>query len=279
MFIFLQTILSYTSIFTDIQFYMSSQIYFHVGLERTGSTFLQRKIFPFFEGVHYINKSGFDNAPAIIKNSSSSRFLVSREFNRDFYDQIQKFRSEVEGEIYPIVFLRRHDSWLLSQYKRHIKNGSIRKIEEFFSCGEKPCFLNKDALNFEEKLLTLKDTFENPPLIIFYQDLVNEKEETIYRIASYVGAKVNLDSICTKPIHTSYSSHQLRVYHSFCNSFPFLRRKKGIRYVILYIAKVLPKSWYQHVNLYPEPYLLEIKETYTKDWEACLEFARQHPRG
>ena len=53
------------------------QIYFHVGMPRTASTFLQYKVFPVLEGIKYIKKHNFKKHNKIISEASFDKFLLS----------------------------------------------------------------------------------------------------------------------------------------------------------------------------------------------------------
>ncbi|RLD17565.1 MAG: hypothetical protein DRI36_03430, partial [Caldiserica bacterium] len=98
------------------------EVYFHVGLGKTGSKYLQFVFFPKLKGIYYIHFSKYKKSKEIIKRKNFKKFLVSREFDRQFEDEINWFSKDFP-DAKPIMVLRRHDSWILSQFKRFIKNG------------------------------------------------------------------------------------------------------------------------------------------------------------
>jgi hypothetical protein len=248
-----------------------TKIFFHVGLERTGTTFLQRKVFPHFKGLRYIPKKQYLRAPEIIRTTPQKTVLVSHEFNRGFADAMRAFRKTVEGDIYPIIVLRRHDKWLLSLYKRDLKNGKICTLSEFTEHH-----LNADALDFCRKIKLLRETF-NDPLVLFYEELVTAPEAFISKMADFIATTPDWDKINLTPVHTSYSDHQLSVlYHtSELIRWHFLHSNKIFRYTILSLANLLPREWFRKKELFPKRYLEQTRRKYAKDWEDCLALIAQ----
>jgi hypothetical protein len=237
-----------------------------VGLERTGSTFLQKNVFPALEDITYINKRQYDSASVIIHKAPHATILVSREFNRDFESQIRSFQNQIDAEIRPIIVLRNPLSWLQSQYRQQVKIGCKQSINEFFPLDGSKGELNTDALDFHEKIVLLGQVFCKTPIVWHYEDLVKDPEIFIKNIASTLQVPIHWEKVRLKQIHTSYPDHQLRVLfwsyqHLVSGAF---RHKKIYRYVILTIARWLPKRWFRHIELFPEEYLSEFKERFEK---------------
>ena len=105
-------------------------IYFHVGLGKTGSTYLQVKFFPKLKGLQYVPTIDYKRYQKVIEKSKANKILVSREFDRQLEDEIKKFAA-----LYPeariIIVLREHDTWIASQYKRFVKNGFNGSFRKF----------------------------------------------------------------------------------------------------------------------------------------------------
>ena len=55
------------------------QIYYHVGLGKAASTYLQNRIFPALDGIRYIHRDRYRRYRSIIDKSHDDRYLVSRE--------------------------------------------------------------------------------------------------------------------------------------------------------------------------------------------------------
>ncbi len=99
------------------------EIYFHVGLGKTGTKFLQHEFFPKITGIYYIKPQKYIRAKSIIldclkKNKNQNlKFLISCEFDKQFERETEDF-SKFFPDTGIIIVFRRHDEWILSQYKR-----------------------------------------------------------------------------------------------------------------------------------------------------------------
>ena len=102
------------------------EIYFHVGTGKTGSTFLQARIFPLLKGIHYIPTNRYHKIFLEIEKYSSTKILISREFDQQLEREVKRF-SEKHTNTNPIIIFRRHDSYIASQYRRFVKNGFTGK--------------------------------------------------------------------------------------------------------------------------------------------------------
>ena len=101
---------------------MKKVIYFHVGISKTGSTFLQKRVFPFLKNIHYIPTRKYFKINEEISSIKQESVLVSREFDRQFEREIELFAKNHQNVV-PIIVFRRHDQYLASQYRRFVKNG------------------------------------------------------------------------------------------------------------------------------------------------------------
>ncbi|MEQ9306731.1 MAG: hypothetical protein RJQ14_22645, partial [Marinoscillum sp.] len=90
------------------------QVYFHVGLGKVASTFLQQRVFPALGGIHYIPTRKYRKAKHIIGTVSAEKVLVSREFDRQLEQEDEWYTKDFpQAKI--IILLRRHDEWAASQ--------------------------------------------------------------------------------------------------------------------------------------------------------------------
>ncbi|NPA38061.1 MAG: hypothetical protein GXO47_14555, partial [Chlorobi bacterium] len=95
------------------------QIFFHTGLSKTASTFLQERVFPLFEGVEYIHRMyRYNRVFDIISGTRKKKILISREFDKQFERELSRF-SPKYPDIQVFIVLRRQDSWIASQYRRY----------------------------------------------------------------------------------------------------------------------------------------------------------------
>ncbi len=264
------------------------ELYFHIGLAKTGSTYLQNKFFNKLKGIKYIHTSKFYRYNDIINSCDDTKILFSREFDRQFFNETIKI-----AEKYPyakiIIALRSNEKWIASQYRRYVKNGGSKPFNEFINIKtNKGVWKIEDAL-FLPKLKFLKRHFNNPPLILFYEEFKENPHNTFKKIADYTNSSYEKKSVDLKAKHKSYSDKQLLFVRKLTKRFykkdPYefssgkvtwlkYRTRWFILHIFLYLAKLIPRK--KEIVLIPKSQLSEYKSFYQKDWDACKEFAKEH---
>jgi hypothetical protein len=267
---------------------MNKEVYFHLGLGKTGSTYMQYRVFPKFKGVYYIQRTKYKRCFDIIKNTNHKKYFVSNEFDRQFPHELNRIANEFPSAKV-IIVLRRHDSWLASQYRRWIKNGYSKSFQEFIDLeNDKGEWKQSEAL-FYPYIEMIIEKLHSKPLVLLYDDIVTDPINTFRKIADFMGATFNPTTISLKRKHSSYSKKQLLFRRSWNKKVPadiklsnykliaFFQKLlfiKAVRYGSLYLAKIVPLSMVSNEELTPKEYLHEIREFYRADWEKCVAFAK-----
>jgi hypothetical protein len=263
------------------------RIQFHVGLGKVASKYLQYKVFPSFSGIKYIPTRLFYKAETLIEASNAPNLLVSREFDQQFTEEVEKFAKR-----YPhagtIILLRRPDSWIASQYRRFVKNGFTGSFSDFIDPVLDEGRFKMTDLDFYGKIQTLKKLYLREPLIIIYDEFLANPESSIRQIADYCGAEVDLSALDYSTVHSSYNERQLLFMQRMARKIPvnrstwhrnklifFLQRLPvlAIRYSLLFIGKFVPPSTSQPA-LIPEEALEKIRSLCQENWENCCRAAR-----
>jgi len=264
----------------------SSEIYFHVGLGKTGTTFLQYQVFPQFKGIEYIQRTRYKNVKKIIVATKANKYLVSREFDQQFEVEVKKF-AETFPDTTTILVLRRHDSWLASQYRRAVKNGFTYTFNEFIDLKNDTGFFKIKDLTYYSMILLLEKHFTKKPIVLFYEDMKKEPKIFIENLAKQLGVTVNVNRLNLQPKHTSYNEQQLRAVNwlakqinikkerVFKNEFLHLLHRLYLsiwRYGTLYVSKILPKNWFSQEILLTRENLKVVKIHFEVDWERCKNY-------
>ena len=263
------------------------ELYFHVGLAKTGSTYLQNKFFHKLKGIKYIHTSEFYKYNEIISSAKEEKLLFSREFDRQFFDETLKI-----AEKYPdakiIIVLRSNEKWIASQYRRYVKNGGSRSFKKFIDIEkDKGVWKIEDAF-FVPKLKFLETHFANKPLILFYEEFKESPHKVFQKIADYTGTEYKKEEIDLKPKHKSYSDKQLLFVRNITRKFykkeppEFSEGKVSwlkfrLRWLILHLFLYLAKIAYvkSEKNLIPKTDLETYKEFYKEDWNNCKKIAEK----
>jgi len=265
------------------------QIFFHVGLAKTATTWLQHKVFPNFRGIYYVKNTRYHRYAEIIDRSDHLKYLVSREFDRQLEREVSRFAAR-----YPhartMIVLRRHDSWIASQYRRRVKNGFGLPFEAFLDLERDKGYWKQSDLYFFPKLRILEKYFSEKPLVLFYEDLKSDAVAFVDKMARFCSADYDRNQISLSPFHTSYADKQLRVLRSVSRYlFSPVQQFSGPRvwrwvqkrsrsllvYSILYPAVLLPDAWLPKDDLIPKEQLEKIRQRYADDWQQCREYAER----
>ncbi|MCF8230719.1 MAG: hypothetical protein K9J27_00915 [Bacteroidales bacterium] len=268
---------------------MEPTIFWHVGLGRTATTFMQSQVFPKLKGVYYISKKNFKNADEIINQTHHNKYLLSHEFNRDLNEVLRNFsRKYPDARI--IIVLRKHEEWIASHYRRVVKNGSPCLFKEYFDADNNKGTWKIDDLYYYPKLKCIEKNFNHKPLVLFHHDLKERPEYFLNQILKYLGIS-QYDPISFKARHTSYKDKELKfrrwvTRHTFLKEREYRARhlrggmirfmNKTYRYVVLYLARLIPDALLSDEPLIPQEELDKIKAMYKNDWERCQQYAREN---
>jgi len=266
------------------------ELFCHVGLGKTASTYLQYKFFPRLKGIHYIQRTRYNRFDKIISRKNDPKYLVSREFDRQFEREVKKIAQKYPGA-FIVVVLRRNDSWIASQYRRYVKNGGLQPFENFVDLEHDEGLWKQKDIYFYHRLRLVKDLFEHPPLVLFHDELKQDPYGFFDKLARYMGADYDRNRIDVNPSHKSYTDKQLKILRRF-NRRVFGRDFKGsenkvlhylrfrtrwlFNHLILYIAALLPERFAGTEPLIPAGHLKRIRDHYANDWKRCQEFAKAY---
>ncbi|MFC2129274.1 hypothetical protein ACFLQX_00685 [Bacteroidota bacterium] len=268
------------------------EVFIHTGMGRTGTTFLQHKVFPKFEKIFFHPQVKFRKAVKVIKKGDYQRYLISGEMEYKKLDKHMKEFSVHFPDARPIIMLRRHDEWIASQHRRFVKSGYALKFQEFFNAENDSGFWERDWLRFKDNIEILEKYYTYKPLVLFFDDLKKKPHEFILNLAEYLGARVHLPCINLTPKHASYNEKQLRAVYTVSKKISLRKRKPSnskavnvminllrnlLRYTILFLAPAIPNSWLSTDQFLPDSdQLKKIREQYTPDWEACIQYAEMN---
>lgn len=265
-------------------------IQFHVGLGKVASKYLQYEVFPALQGIQYIPTRLFYKSGELIRQSQASNILVSREFDQQFDTEVRRFASRFP-DTGAIMLLRRHDSWIASQYRRFAKNGFTGSFSDFINPVDNNGKFRIEDLNYRQKIQTLEEVFSRPPLVILYDDLLQDPQKVILKIAGYCHAQIDVNQLKYGKIHSSYSEKQIKFMQQAARRIPvnrdkwkhnrllfFLQRLPvlAIRYSILYLGLIIPARWVGNQPLIPPADLERIRSLTEEDWNACVAYANRH---
>lgn len=261
-----------------------------MGTGKTGTTFLQYRVFPKLKGICYIQRTRYRKAEKIINSTHYSKYLLSREFDQQLERRVRSFAEEFP-ETTPIIVFRRHDSYIASQYRRFVKNGFTGSFTEFFDVENDMGYFRIRDLDYMRQIGILEKYYRNKPIVLLYEDFSKDSRAFIDKLVKLLDVSVNYKKLNLKRKHSSYSEKQLKAIiwagkyinlrkrRVFKNNFLHLLFRlylASIRYPILYVSKCIPASCFNTDPLIPEDELKKVRKYFEKDWEKCVDYSENY---
>ena len=269
----------------------SKPVFFHVGMGRTGTTFLQARVFPKLTSIHYIRNPQYRRGryAQLIERGEANRYLVSHEFDQDLEPELHNIAAKLPHARI-ILVLRRPDQWIASQYRRKVKNGYRGSFRDFFDIHHDQGDWKQRVLGFYQHIRLIEQLFTHKPLVLLYDELKQDPFVFLDKIAAYTGASYRREAIDTTSKHASYEEQQLNFLYWLNSRLPGKARRqlspyKGVRqfqqqlikvprFALMKLATLAPAGWLPGRPLIDEAELETIRASYQEDWEQCLAYVR-----
>ena len=167
-----------------------------MGLHRTGTTFLQKHVFPRIKGIKYYGRH--DNNPyarnycLLVNDNDDKPILISDEglsnYNYLDYDECSPYKiADRLKLLFPhakiIVVFRKKEEWVKSLYNFYVKAGGNKD----FNTWRKEIFKDIDFMKYENYLKNLFDDV----LVLWYEKLKENPKEFVRDICDFIGAPMS----------------------------------------------------------------------------------------
>jgi len=169
---------------------MSSHLTFHCGLQKTGSTYLQQRVFPHISGGTYIGTASFrttveglssGDQPTLLSDENLSGRPVNRRYREQRRDQLSYLSQHWPGASL-LLFLREPSSLVKSFYSQDILQGGTDDFESWLATTNL-----LDGLYFDELAAELQSQHWGKVLLIDQSQLRTDPVGTVTLIARFVG--------------------------------------------------------------------------------------------
>ena len=233
------------------------QVFYHVGLGKAASTYLQDRVFPKLENIRYVPRDRYRGYQKLIDRTRDRRYLISREAAYRLTQRLDEFAA-FKADARVILVLRRHDRWIASHYRRYLKNGGSMEFERYADLGSSaPLIWGERQMRFMPMIEAIESRFGSAPLVLFHEDLKTDPFSLIDQICAFTGAQYHREQIDLSVVHSSWSDEQLKVTRQIGKRIfseipeavehPGLHRvQRRLRlwacYGILGVAKLVPKA-------------------------------------
>lgn len=172
-----------------------TEVYLHIGMPKTGTTFLQERVFPYFDELQLVR--GYRPVRSLFEGEPRQSILLSDEslsgnpFAGDWAEAFES-RMEVLASLFPqahvVVGFRRHADLIVSLYKQHLHQGGTLTLDDFWprpSPDERapiPPRLDPDDLMFSPRVNVLKRAFSGRLMIYTQEEL---EQDPLYLIREF----------------------------------------------------------------------------------------------
>jgi hypothetical protein len=151
---------------------------FHIGLHKTGTTFLQQAVFPELDEFHLVRQ--MQDVRQLFSISPKDRLLVTHEglsenpfegsWRREFKMYVRGI-SRFFSDSTCILGFRRHDRLVRSLYKQYLHEGGTRDVTELFA-PDGSGRIHPDESFFEQRLSFAQEHFSD--VFVYTQEGLRE---------------------------------------------------------------------------------------------------------
>lgn len=167
--------------------------YFHVGLHKTASTYLQRFVFPRWPGIKYLR---YRNIEYFLRLAETEKYLISSEglSGATFAALDERLRGLARlAEMFPganaIIGFRPHGGFVASLYSQYLRYGGDAPFEDFFSLDgpQDQVVWRRDDLSFRSLIECLETSFGKPPFVFQMGELRTNRDGLLSDLAGFFG--------------------------------------------------------------------------------------------
>jgi hypothetical protein len=202
-----------------------NELFIHVGLPKTATTFLQRLVFPKMD-INYISINSEHTINYII-NSKIRDDKINLISDEELYGDVFSMKNMDSGKViakrlrklYPkakiIVVLREKEAWTKSLYKQFMRNPQrailVNNYDQWYEN-----FFNHKSLDFNGYIKVLKSLF-NDVLILNFEELKKDNKNFVSKIADFMN--VPMPEYENKRINVGLNDKHLK-FIRLCGKLP-----------------------------------------------------------
>lgn len=265
-----------------------AEVYFHLGMSKVASTYFQELVFPNLADVNYFPKHRFKRFKNLSPAEREGKLLFSSEKDKRIVEAVEEIVA-VFPDARIILFVRRHDDWLLSRYKYRIRKNGGEHFSEFFDLETDSGLWKKDTLLYRNKIEAIEKLCTSRPLILSYDLLKKSPGEFIGKLTSFMGTSLKAPLRKKRSINTAFNEKQLIFLRRFNRFYPYRQHhfrnkncnkiyekyRQFLLHAVAFLLHLVPGFLVRNKTLLDEAdkiSLTRIREYYADDWKFCKEY-------
>ena len=263
-------------------------IFFHLGMPKVASTYLQRIIFPKLKNAQFYKKRKFLEYKRIDSTKLDTNIIFSSEKDRELKDALDDIL-RIHPEAKVILLLRSHEDWILSRYKYHIRKFGSYSFKEFIDIDSNLGYWKTEELLFSRKIEYILSHSKHSPLILNYDLLKSSPDIFVKKICDYIGATIDPTAKINVVVKKAFNEKQLLLLRKFNSIYSYTeletkyrlinrihyRYREYLLHIMAFIFRFFPTS-FSTGPLVEKNELGRIKEYYKDDWELCLKYMDEY---
>ncbi|MEA3476629.1 MAG: sulfotransferase [Bacteroidota bacterium] len=263
-------------------------IYFHIGLPKVASTFLQREIFPNLISIEFHPKHKFYEFKRLKGLDLKKKHLFSFEKFRGLEEAVEEI-IEYFPEAKFIFLVRRQDQWILSKYKYYIRKHGWKDFEDYFDIENNKGVLRREDLFFSDKIKHIERLSNSKPLVLTYDLLKANPDLFFQRITQYTGTNISSKARQKRILKKAFSEKQLIFLRSFNRIYRYkevktqyrflnilhYRHRQHLLHVVAFFCQFFPDFLIGQRTLIDDMSIFNnIRSYYKEDWKYCIEYSK-----
>jgi len=265
-------------------------IFFHVGLHKTGTTFLQKAVFPKWQGITYIP---WPNLELFLRLDSAKTYLVSREglsgknwAHHAERDASLKRLSEMFPEAQILVSFRKHSGYITSSFRQYLQRGGPHEFGQYLDIENDAGVMKRNDFIYRWKLESLERHFGRRPFVFLHEELSKNLDQLLRDMEGFIGGQAPLPGdISSKRYNESvgyYPAKLLRRMNAYTRSELNPTGRYNLNHPTLQRLRLTPRAICRHwLSFLPNrPFLSaesmsRIDELYKDDWSYVRSYAER----
>jgi hypothetical protein len=187
-------------------------LFFHIGMHKTGTTFLQSCVFPKWTGIEYIR---WPNLEYFLRLREGRNYLVSREgLSGEIWSPQEERERSIRrlAELFPqariLMSFRRHDRYIASSYKQYLHRGGTGRFDEFFDIETDRGFHRQADLYYRPKIESIERHFGHTPFVFLHEELRDALPRLLEDLQAFIGGQAPAPS----EIRMRYANRGVKYY-------------------------------------------------------------------
>jgi len=165
----------------------------HIGIQKTGTTFMQDLVFPRWQGIDYVYT---DKVELLLRSSRERPVLLSREGlsgqNWAHHEVREQSIARLAG-LFPqariMLSFRRHARYIVSSYNQFLQRGGCLTFEQYFDPYNDSGFMKIDDFRFALKVDAVERYFQRAPFVFFQEEIGRDLQGLLDDMQDFIGGE------------------------------------------------------------------------------------------